>query len=65
LPALSSAAWAGGSDDFGCSNATLKGLYMFGQSGYTTASGSLVPEGVTGKDIFDGKGKFDRQLGHD
>jgi hypothetical protein len=32
LPALSSAAWAGGSDDFGCSNATLKGLYMFGQS---------------------------------
>jgi hypothetical protein len=32
---------------------------MFAQSGYTTVSGSLVPEGVTGKDIFDGKGKFE------
>jgi hypothetical protein len=59
LPALSGAAWAGGKDDFGCSNATLTGLYMFAQSGYTTVSGSLVPEGVTGRDIFDGKGKFD------
>ena len=59
FPALSGAAWAGGSDDFGCSNATLRGLYMFAQSGYTTASGGLVPEGVTGKDIFDGKGKFE------
>jgi hypothetical protein len=42
-----------------CSNATLKGLYMFAQSGYTAVSGSLVPEGVTGKDIFHGNGKFD------
>ena len=42
-----------------CSNATLKGLYMFAQSGYTTVSGSLVPEGVTGQDIFHGNGKFD------
>jgi len=41
LPALSGAVWAGGSDDLGCSNATLKGLYMFAQSGYTTVSGSL------------------------
>jgi hypothetical protein len=59
LPALSGAVWAGGSDDLGCSNATLKGLYMFAQSGYTTVSGSLVPEGVTGKAIFHGNGKFD------
>jgi hypothetical protein len=59
LPALSGAVWAGGSDDLGCSNATLKGLYMFAQSGYTTVSGSLVPEGITGKAIFHGNGKFD------
>jgi hypothetical protein len=30
LPALGGAARAGGSDDFGCPNATLKGLYAFG-----------------------------------
>ena len=35
LPALSGAAWAGGSDDFGCSNATLKGEYAFGVTAYT------------------------------
>jgi hypothetical protein len=29
LPALSGAVWAGGSDDLGCSNATLKGDYAF------------------------------------
>jgi hypothetical protein len=42
-----------------CSLATLNGLYMFSQSGYTTSNGGLVPEGVTGKDIFHGNGKFD------
>jgi hypothetical protein len=42
-----------------CSLATLKGLYMFAQSGYTTVNGSLAPEGVTGKDIFHGNGSFD------
>jgi hypothetical protein len=42
-----------------CSVATLKGLYMFAQSGYATNNGSLVPEGVTGKDIFYGNGNFD------
>jgi hypothetical protein len=44
-----------------CSLATLKGVYMFAQSGYATASanGPLVPEGVTGEDIFYGNGKFD------
>ena len=35
LPVLSGAAWAGGSDDFGCSNATLKGEYAFGVTAYT------------------------------
>src|SRR5271169_2628674 len=35
LPALSSGARAGGSDDYGCSNATLKGEYAFGVTGYT------------------------------
>jgi hypothetical protein len=28
--ALGGAAWAGGTDDYGCSNATLKGEYAFG-----------------------------------
>jgi hypothetical protein len=32
---------------------------MFAQSGYTTVSGSLLPEGVTGKAIFHGNGSFD------
>jgi hypothetical protein len=41
-----------------CSKATLKGLYMFAQSGYVTINGSLVPQGVTGKAIFQGNGTF-------
>ena len=52
LPALSGAAWAGGADDFGCSNATLKGEYAFGVTNYT------VPEVVAGIEIFDGQGNF-------
>src|SRR5215469_15870723 len=56
---LSVAAWAGGTDDSGCSNATLRGLYLFAQSGYTTVNASLVPESVTGKDIIYGNGKLD------
>jgi hypothetical protein len=56
LPALSGVARA---DGFGCSNATLKGLYMFAGTGYTTLNGSLVPIAVTGKDIIYGNGKFD------
>lgn len=43
----------------GCSLATLKGLYMFAQSGYIISKGSAEPEGVTGEDIFHGNGKFD------
>jgi hypothetical protein len=43
----------------GCTLATLRGLYMFAQSGYVTISGSLVPQGVTGKAVFYGNGKFD------
>ena len=56
LPALNGVARA---DGFGCSNATLKGLYMFAGTGYTTLDGSLVPIGVTGKDIIYGNGNFD------
>jgi hypothetical protein len=48
-----------GQSEGGCSLATLRGLYMFAQSGYVTISGSLVPQGVTGKAIFYGNGKFD------
>jgi hypothetical protein len=35
-----------------CSNATLKGIYMFANSGFQSVSPSLVPLGVTGKDVF-------------
>ena len=42
-----------------CSNATLKGIYMFANSGFQSVSPSLVPLGVTGKDVFYGNGKFD------
>jgi hypothetical protein len=42
-----------------CSLATLKGLYMFAQSGYQPFNGGLMPLGVTGKDVFHGNGAFD------
>jgi hypothetical protein len=42
-----------------CSNATLKGLYMYANSGYQSVNPSLVPLAVTGKNIFYGNGKFD------
>ena len=35
LPALTGAAWAGGTNDYGCSNATLKGEYAYGGTNYT------------------------------
>jgi hypothetical protein len=43
----------------GCTLATLRGLYMFAQSGYQPVNGGLVPLGVTGKDVFHGNGAFD------
>jgi hypothetical protein len=52
LPALSSATRAGGTDDYGCSNATLKGEYAFGVTNY------LLPQVVAGIKIFDGHGNF-------
>src|SRR5262249_11995983 len=52
LPALSGAARAGGNDDFGCSNATLKGLYAFGATNYT------LPRVVAGMKVFDGNGNL-------
>lgn len=63
LFALGGAAWAGGSDDFGCSNATLKGLYSFGVTVYTPAPppppypppSTVV---VTGIKVFDGQGNL-------
>ena len=55
LPALSGFAQAGGTDDFGCSNATLKGEYAFGVIDYT------VPQVVAGIKIFDGNGNFSQR----
>ena len=59
LPALSGAAWAGGSDDFGCSNASLKGEYAFGVTAYTPPN---LPDGppavAAGIKVFDGKGNL-------
>ena len=58
-PALSGAAWAGGGDDFGCSNATLKGQYAFGVTAYTPPGlPNGPPQVITGIAVFDGKGKF-------
>jgi hypothetical protein len=52
LPAWSNLAQAGGTDDFGCSNATLKGEYAFGVTNY------IIPQVVAGIKIFDGKGNL-------
>ena len=66
LPALSGAAWAGGSD-FGCSNATLNGVYAFGFTAYTPPGLPNGPPAVgTGIVVFDGKGSFtQRDYGSD
>ena len=58
-PALSSAAWAGGTDDYGCSNATLKGEYAFGVTDYTPPGLPNGPPGVVnGIKVFDGHGNL-------
>ena len=59
FPAVNGAAWAGGTDDFGCSNAMLKGEYAFGVIGYTPPGlPNGPPEVVTGIKVFDGRGNF-------
>jgi hypothetical protein len=56
LPALSTATWAAGGDDFGCSNATLKGEYAFGVTAYTPPGLPRgPPEVVAGIKVFDGR----------
>ena len=59
LPALSGVARAGGTDDYGCSNATLKGEYAFGVTSYTPAPPPSPPPTtvvVNGIKVFDGRG---------
>ena len=56
VPALSGVARAGGTDDFGCSNATLKGEYAFGVTAYPLPNGP--PGVVNGIKVFDGKGNL-------
>ena len=59
LSVVSGAAWAGASDDFGCSNATLKGEYAFGVTAYTPPGLPNGPPSVTtGIEVFDGHGNF-------
>ena len=62
LPALGGAAWAEGTDDFGCSNATLKCEYAFGVTAYTSASLPNSPPYVVGVvngiKVFDGQGNL-------
>ena len=53
LPALTGVAWAAGSDDLGCSNATLQGAYAFSVLNIATPGGPSVVLGLT---TFDGKG---------
>ena len=59
LPVLGGATWAGGTDDFGCSNVTLKGEYAFGVTAYTPPG---LPDGpprvVAGIKVFDGHGNL-------
>ena len=57
LVALGSTAWAGGSDDLGCSNATLKGDYAFAVLTIVAAS-PPGPGVVVGLGTFDGRGGF-------
>ena len=54
VPALSGVARAGGPDDFGCSNATLKGEYAFGVTNHV---GNPIVV-VAGIEVFDGNGNF-------
>jgi hypothetical protein len=61
LPALTCAARAGGTDDYGCSNATLKGEYAFGVTVYTPAPPPSPPPAtvvVNGIKVFDGQGNL-------
>jgi hypothetical protein len=60
--ALTGAAWAGNTDDFGCSNATLKGLYAFGVTAYTPPGlPNGPPQVITGIAVFDGDGNFEQR----
>jgi hypothetical protein len=59
VPALSGVARAGGTDDFGCSNATLKGEYAFAVTAYTPPGlPNGPPQVITGIRTYDGKGHF-------
>jgi hypothetical protein len=57
LPGMSGTAWAGGSDDLGCSKATLKGDYAFSVLTIVQAPPG-GPGVVVGLGTFDGKGGF-------
>ncbi len=45
-----------------CSVATLKGTYLFAQSGYTLSNGAMVPKAVAGRRVFFGNGRVFNEL---
>lgn len=55
VPALSGIAGAAGANDYGCSNATLKGEYAFGVLTVASATGPGVVAGIK---VFDGRGNL-------
>jgi hypothetical protein len=56
MPMLSGVARAGRTDDYGCSNATLKGEYAFGVTAFPLPDGP--PGVVNGIKVFDGQGNL-------
>ena len=58
LPALTGAAWAGGTNDYGCSNATLQGAYAFSVNTWVLTDGVYLPGFVVGITTFNGNGKL-------
>jgi hypothetical protein len=58
LPVLGGAAWAGGIDDHGCSNGTLKDDYAFSVNTWVLTDGVYLPGFVVGITTFDGRGKL-------
>ena len=58
VPMLSGVAWAGDTNDYGCSNATLQGAYAFSVNTWVLTDGIYLPGFVVGITTFNGNGKL-------